>query len=40
MEFKNTGQLTLHLAKENFKFSVAHFLIFDEKKKCWTAAWA
>lgn len=23
---------TLHLAKENFKFSAAHFLIFDEKR--------
>ena len=22
---------TLHLAKQNFKFSSAHFLIFDEK---------
>lgn len=23
--------MTLHLAKQNFKFSAAHFLIFDEK---------
>lgn len=23
--------ITLHLAKQNFKFSAAHFLIFDEK---------
>jgi len=26
------ARTTLHLAKENFKFSSAHFLIFDEKK--------
>ena len=25
------SQTTLHLAKQNFKFSSAHFLIFDEK---------
>lgn len=25
------ARTTLHLAKENFKFSAAHFLIFDEK---------
>ena len=26
----SSGQSTLHLAKQNFKFSSAHFLIFDE----------
>lgn len=25
------SMITLHLAKQNFKFSAAHFLIFDEK---------
>ncbi len=28
---KKTSQTTLHLYKQNFKFSSAHFLIFDEK---------
>jgi 6-pyruvoyltetrahydropterin/6-carboxytetrahydropterin synthase len=27
---QNQAQSTLHLAKQNFKFSSAHFLIFDE----------
>lgn len=26
-----SASTTLHLAKQNFKFSIAHFLIFDEK---------
>lgn len=26
------SRTTLHLAKQNFKFSAAHFLIFDEKR--------
>lgn len=28
---KNHGSTTLHLHKQNFKFSAGHFLIFDEK---------
>lgn len=29
---KRKSQTTLHLFKQNFKFSSAHFLIFDEKR--------
>lgn len=31
MSQNSTSYTTLHLAKQNFKFSSAHFLIFDEK---------